>query len=57
MLLMLIFYFYSVYVHAQRGQKRVLEPLELELQGVVSCLMVMLGTELRFSGRAGHTLN
>lgn len=53
----LIFYFYCVYLCAQRGQKRVLESLELELQGAVSCLTVTLGTELGSSGRAGHTLN
>jgi hypothetical protein len=29
-----------------RGQKRALDPLELELQMVVSCLVWMLGTKL-----------
>lgn len=32
-----------------RGQKRVLEPLKLELQTVVSCTIRELGTEFRSS--------
>lgn len=43
----------SVFVHATTGasggQKRVLDPLELKLQGVVSHLMWVLGTKLKFS--------
>ena len=40
-----------------RGQKRASEPLELELQMVVSFLMWVLGTELKSSGQAGSALN
>ena len=39
------------------GQKRVLDPLELELQEVVSCLTWVLGAELRSSARVAHILN
>ena len=43
------------YVHmsevAPRDQKNALDPLDLELQGVVSCLMWILGSEFRFSMR------
>lgn len=35
-----------------RGQKRACDPLELELQAIVSCLTWVLGTELRPSARA-----
>jgi hypothetical protein len=38
------------------GQRRALDPLELPLQEVVRCLMCMLGTELRTSGRAARSL-
>jgi len=34
-----------MYVHACGGQKRVLNPLDLELQVVVSCPRWTLGTE------------
>lgn len=34
------------------GQKRVLEPLELELK-----VILVLGTKLQFSARAGNSLN
>ena len=39
------------------GQKRVSDPLELELQVVVSRLMWVLVTELRSSTRAARALN
>lgn len=42
---------------AYRGQKRVSDPLELELQEVVSHLIWMLGIELRSYGRAVSALN
>lgn len=35
-----------------RVQKRMLDSLDLELQAVVSCLIMGLGPELRFSARA-----
>ena len=40
----------------QRGQKKVLEPLELELQITVSGVGI-LGTKHGFSGRAVSALN
>lgn len=44
---------------ACRGQKRALDPLELELQVTVGCLMWVLGTELCFFffARAASALN
>ena len=39
------------------GQKRASELLEVELVMVVSCLMWVLGTKLKSSTRAAHTLN
>lgn len=39
-----------------RGWNRTLDPLELKLQVVVSCLTWVLGTKLRFSVRSVHTL-
>jgi hypothetical protein len=39
------------------GQKRASDPLELELQAVVSCLVWVMGSELRPSGRAVSDLN
>lgn len=48
----------SIYVCAmcvartQRDQKKVLVILELELETVISHLMLVLGTDLRFSTRA-----
>lgn len=48
--------FVSGYVHLSvgttRGQKTVLDPVELELQAVVSLLMWVLGIQLRSSERA-----
>lgn len=41
----------------QRGQKRVLDLLVLELQAVVCCPTWVPETELRPSGRPAHTLN
>jgi hypothetical protein len=35
-------------VCAHRGQKRALDPLVLELQMIVGCMMWVLGTELEF---------
>jgi hypothetical protein len=40
-----------------RGQKRASDPLELELQALVSCSTQVLGTELRSSARTARTLN
>lgn len=39
------------------GQKRALDSLEWEIQIVVSCLMEVLGTELRVFRRAVSALN
>lgn len=39
------------------GQKSMLDPLELELQPVMSYLMWALGTKLQSSARAVYTLN
>jgi hypothetical protein len=39
---------------ASGGQKRVSKHLELELEVTVSCLMWVLGIELRSSPRAGQ---
>lgn len=44
-------------VGAPVGQKRVLDPLDLELQVVVSHLMWGLRTEPSFSAGAANTLN
>lgn len=44
------------WVSAGRGQKRVLDPLELDLEIVGSCLWV-LGIELGFSGRTASVLD
>lgn len=46
-----------VCAHVRRGQKRVLDSLELELQSDVSCLPWVLGSELRSSGRAASPLD
>lgn len=43
-------------VGALGGQKRALDPLELELLMIVSLPTRMLGTELRYSERAVCTL-
>lgn len=47
------------YVHVTVGahgdQKRVLDPLELELNTAVSCFKWVLGTEPRFFARAVHS--
>lgn len=40
-----------MHVGAKGGQKRASEPLELDLQVVVSLLMLVLGTKLRSSVR------
>lgn len=40
-----------------RGQKRVLDPLELELRVLANWLMWVLGTEPRSSVRAASALN
>lgn len=45
-----------LYVGAHRGQKRVLGPLELELQAGVNCLMWVLGKEHGVSERAASVL-
>jgi hypothetical protein len=41
----------------QGNPERVLDPLDLELQGVVSLPTWVLGAQLWSSGRAGHALN
>ena len=49
-----------IYVHAcgtYRGQKRISDPLELELQVVMSCLIWVQGTEIKPSGRASSILD
>lgn len=48
-------YVYHLYVVACRGQKRVLDSLEQELQMVVSYLMFEMGTEPGSSERAAST--
>lgn len=56
-----ILYLFYVYVYcrcvcvcvaASRSQKRELDPLELKLQGTMSCLWVLGTTSLRSSARA-----
>lgn len=42
---------------AYQGQKRVLDPLELELQAVMSCPVWVLGTELGSLARAASNLS
>lgn len=39
------------------GQRRVLDPVELEFHAVLSCLMWGLGTETKYSGRTVLVLN
>jgi hypothetical protein len=39
------------------GERKVLDPMELELEVVVSCLMSVLGIESRSSGKAACALN
>lgn len=46
-----------IYADIHRGQKRMLDPLELELQVSVSCLTWMLVTELGPSANAAKTPN
>lgn len=50
----------NVHIHTQedtpRGQQRVSDPLELELQVLVSCLQGVLGTKLRSSEEQGMPL-
>lgn len=43
--------------HMQRPEERALDPLELELQAVGSCLVWMLGTELGSSTRSARPPN
>lgn len=42
---------------AHRGEKRVLDPLELDLQATVSYPTWVLGTKLGSSAKATSTLN
>lgn len=42
---------------APRVRKRVMDPLKLEFQAVVICLIGRLGVELALSARAVCTLN
>ena len=55
------FLFMSLYMHmypgACGGQKRALDPLELESQAIVTQLLCVLGTKLRLSTRAARALN
>ena len=55
----MIIYVYMCHVHlgACQGQKMELEPWELELQVLVSCLIWVLGTEFSFYGRTASTVN
>ena len=46
-----------VFVDAHRGQKRVSDLLELELQAVVNSPLWVLGTELWSSARAANVLD
>lgn len=46
-----------MYAGTHGGQKGALEPLEWELQTVVSCLMEVLGTELRILEEQLSALN
>lgn len=41
-------------LHVCRNLKRLLDPLKLELQAVVSQLTQLLGTELKFSARTAY---
>lgn len=61
-----VFYFYlcvcvSVYMQVSvgdvRDQKKTLDPLELVLHAVVSCLMWVQGTMLESYGRIASSLN
>lgn len=57
-----MYVYFLEYVHhvcsdAHRGKKRVLDPLTLELQVVVSHSSWVLGIELRSPGRATSILN
>jgi hypothetical protein len=59
LLYFMIIYVYMCHVHlgACQGQKMELEPWELELQVLVSCLIWVLGTEFSFYGRTASTVN
>lgn len=46
-----------MYEGALGAQKRAPSLLELELHAVVTCLLWILGTEFRRSGKAGNTFN
>jgi hypothetical protein len=48
---------YVIYVYASGKPDEATGPLELELQVVLSCPVLVLGTELRSSARAGSALN
>lgn len=50
-------YIYHLCVGAHRGQKRLLIPLELELQAVMSLPLWMFGTKLWSSVRTATALN
>lgn len=43
--------------HANRGQKRMLDPTELELQAVVACLIWVLEAKPEFSVRTVRALS
>jgi hypothetical protein len=46
-----------VCTHTCEGQKAVLDPLGLESHMAVSCLMLVLGTEFKFSKGAVYAVN
>jgi hypothetical protein len=46
-----------MYIDAFGSQTRSFGPLEVELQTFVNCLMWMLGTKLRISGRVDSAFN
>jgi hypothetical protein len=48
---------YAICVYALRGQKRWLEPLELDSQVILNCPVRVVGTELRTSERVARALN
>lgn len=45
------------YVYAHKGQKKVLDPGELELLEAVSCLILVLGSECESTERSANALN
>lgn len=54
---MCVYVYDRMCVGIYRGQKRLLDSLELETQAAVSCLMWVLGIEPGFSVKAASVLN